>query len=76
MAIEVKRYGSIKTMGGKHQFVELTPRLQDEINKDTYLKFKDPTYRPVWMFTDAPPSTGLLEMLKARNIEVVQYGPG
>jgi hypothetical protein len=76
MDIEVKHYGRFKSVGGKMQSVPLTRRLQEEIDKDTYLRARDHSYRPVWMFTDASPSADLLDMLKARNIEVVIYGRG
>ncbi|PBC20780.1 MULTISPECIES: LysM peptidoglycan-binding domain-containing protein [unclassified Mesorhizobium] len=60
-AIEVKTYHRWTTINGVAQMreVPLTPKLQEQINKDVALRDENPGYQPRWVFLDAPPSPEL-----------------
>ncbi|MDG4884028.1 LysM peptidoglycan-binding domain-containing protein [Mesorhizobium sp. WSM4884] len=60
-AIEVKTYHRWTTINGVAQMreVPLTPKLQEQINKDVALRNENPGYQPRWVFLDAPPSAEL-----------------
>jgi uncharacterized protein DUF4157 len=74
-ALEVKNYGRWTTIDGTptQRTVPLSRQIQEQIDKETYIRFKDPTYRPVWLFLHAPPSAELAAMLTARRISYVIY---
>ncbi len=70
-AIEVKTYHRWTTIKGVAQMreVPLTPKLQEQINKDVALRNENPAYEPRWVFLDAPPSAELQSALdKARIV--------
>ncbi|RWA76353.1 MAG: LysM peptidoglycan-binding domain-containing protein [Mesorhizobium sp.] len=60
-AIEVKTYHRWTTINGVAQMreVPLTPKLQEQINKDVALRNENQGYQPRWVFLDAPPSVEL-----------------
>ncbi|WFP65767.1 MULTISPECIES: LysM peptidoglycan-binding domain-containing protein [unclassified Mesorhizobium] len=60
-AIEVKTYHRWTTINGVAQMreVPLTPKLQEQINKDVALRNENSGYQPRWVFLDAPPSAEL-----------------
>ncbi|TIX02736.1 MAG: hypothetical protein E5V46_32950, partial [Mesorhizobium sp.] len=48
--------------------VPLTPKLQEQINKDVALRYENPAYQPRWVFLDAPPSAELQQALDDARI--------
>ncbi|BCG93167.1 LysM peptidoglycan-binding domain-containing protein [Mesorhizobium sp. 131-2-1] len=69
-AIEVKTYHRWTTINGVAQMreVPLTPKLQEQINKDVALRDENPAYQPRWVFLDAPPSAELQRALDDAGI--------
>ncbi|WP_210215038.1 SH3 domain-containing protein [Mesorhizobium sp. M4B.F.Ca.ET.089.01.1.1] len=69
-AIEVKTYHRWTTINGVAQMreVPLTPKLQEQINKDVALRNENPAYQPRWVFLDAPPSAELQRALDDAGI--------
>ncbi|RUU12705.1 hypothetical protein EOD23_06660, partial [Mesorhizobium sp. USDA-HM6] len=69
-AIEVKTYHRWTTINGVAQMreVPLTPKLQEQINKDVALSNENPGYQPRWVFIDAPPSAELQQALDDARI--------
>ncbi|MGX9147819.1 LysM peptidoglycan-binding domain-containing protein [Mesorhizobium sp. 128a] len=69
-AIEVKTYHRWTTINGVAQMreVPLTPKLQEQINKDVALRNENPGYQPRWVFLDAPPSAELQRALDDAGI--------
>ncbi|PLP57388.1 hypothetical protein CYK37_19835 [Mesorhizobium loti] len=69
-AIEVKTYHRWTTINGVAQMreVPLTPKLQEQINKDVALHKENPKYQPRWVFLDAPPSAELQGALDQAGI--------
>ncbi|RWC50602.1 MAG: LysM peptidoglycan-binding domain-containing protein [Mesorhizobium sp.] len=69
-AIEVKTYHRWTTINGVAQMreVPLTPKLQEQINKDVALRNENPGYQPRWVFLDAPPSADLQRALDDAGI--------
>ncbi|TRC93079.1 LysM peptidoglycan-binding domain-containing protein [Mesorhizobium sp. WSM4303] len=69
-AIEVKTYHRWTTINGVAQMreVPLTPKLQEQINKDVALRNENPRYQPRWVFLDAPPSADLQRALDDAGI--------
>lgn len=69
-AIEVKTYHRWTTINGVAQMreVPLTPKLQEQINKDVALRNENPAYQPRWVFLDAPPSAELQQALDDARI--------
>ncbi|WP_152979788.1 LysM peptidoglycan-binding domain-containing protein [Mesorhizobium sp. 1M-11] len=69
-AIEVKTYHRWTTINGVAQMreVPLTPKLQEQINKDVALHNENPKYQPRWVFLDAPPSAELQGALDQAGI--------
>ncbi|MDX8534187.1 LysM peptidoglycan-binding domain-containing protein [Mesorhizobium sp. VK25A] len=69
-AIEVKTYHRWTTINGVAQMreVPLTPKLQEQINKDVALRNENPGYQPRWVFLDAPPSPELQGALDGAGI--------
>ncbi|MER9654825.1 LysM peptidoglycan-binding domain-containing protein [Mesorhizobium sp. M0152] len=69
-AIEVKTYHRWTTINGVAQMreVPLTPKLQEQINKDVALRNENPAYQPRWVFLDAPPSADLQRALDDAGI--------
>ncbi|CAM5627158.1 hypothetical protein MAUB1S_10701 [Mycolicibacterium aubagnense] len=69
-AIEVKTYHRWITVDGVAQAreVPLTPKLQEQINKDVALRNENPGYQPRWVFLDAPPSPELQGALDEAGI--------
>lgn len=69
-AIEVKTYHRWITTDGVAQAreVPLTPKLQEQVNKDVALRNENPGYQPRWVFLDAPPSAELQGALDQAGI--------
>ncbi|TJW34972.1 MAG: hypothetical protein E5V49_00115 [Mesorhizobium sp.] len=69
-AIEVKTYHRWTTINGVAQMreVPLTPKLQEQINKDVALRNENTGYQPRWVFLDAPPSAELQRALDDAGI--------
>ncbi|MGX5844380.1 enterotoxin A family protein [Mesorhizobium sp. ArgA1] len=69
-AIEIKTYHRWTTINGVAQMreVPLTPKLQEQINKDVALRNENPGYQPRWVFLDAPPSAELQRALDDAGI--------
>ncbi|TIU25730.1 MAG: hypothetical protein E5W38_28570, partial [Mesorhizobium sp.] len=69
-AIEVKTYHRWTTINGAAQMreVPLTPKLQEQINKDVALRNENSGYQPRWVFLDAPPSAELQRALDDARI--------
>ncbi len=69
-AIEVKTYHRWTTIKGVAQMreVPLTPKLQEQINKDVALRNENPKCQPRWVFLDAPPSAELQGALDQAGI--------
>ncbi|AZO22752.1 LysM peptidoglycan-binding domain-containing protein [Mesorhizobium sp. M1E.F.Ca.ET.045.02.1.1] len=69
-AIEVKTYHRWTTINGAAQMreVPLTPKLQEQINKDVALRNGNSGYQPRWVFLDAPPSAELQRALDDARI--------
>lgn len=69
-ALEVKTWNRWTTVNGEPQQreVPLTPKLQEQINKDVAARESVPGYQPRWVFLDAPPSPQLLQALNEARI--------
>jgi hypothetical protein len=74
LGVEGKTYNRWLTVEGaaQEQSVPLTPRLQQQIFTDIWLRRNVPGYDPRWIFLDAPPSPELAGRLqRARILSVV-----
>ncbi|MBZ5789197.1 DUF6531 domain-containing protein [Burkholderia contaminans] len=72
---EVKTYYRwiTRNNGPERNEVGLTPRIKDEIDKDTWLRAFHPGYDPRWIFLVAPPSGELAAYLKRKRIIYLVY---
>jgi hypothetical protein len=72
---EVKSYTRWITVEGQAQrsMVHLTDRIQEQINRDVWLRQNVHGYDPRWIFTDAPPSLELAQALRDANITFIVY---
>ena len=70
LANEVKTYKQWTTVGGQptQQFVPLSPQIQQQVLKDSWLKTNVPGYDPRWIFLDAGPSPELGQYLSNKGI--------
>uniref|UniRef100_UPI003F492E25 eCIS core domain-containing protein n=1 Tax=Cupriavidus necator TaxID=106590 RepID=UPI003F492E25 len=59
--------------GGVPHTVGLSERIQEQINRDVWLRDNVPGYDPRWMFTDAPPSPELRQALRDAGIAFIEY---
>jgi hypothetical protein len=72
---EAKSYTRWITVEGQAQrnVVELTPRIQEQIRKDVWLRDNVPGYDPRWIFTDAPPTEAMRQALRDAGIVFIEY---
>ncbi len=75
LAGEVKSYTRWITVEGQAQrnIVRLTDRIQEQIDRDVWLRANRPGYDPRWIFTDAPPEPALREALYNANITFIVF---
>jgi hypothetical protein len=73
IANEVKTYKQWTTVNGTpaQQTVPLSPQIQQQILKDSWLQTNVESYNPRWTFLDAPPSPELLNYLTKNSIDYV-----
>jgi hypothetical protein len=72
---EAKSYTRWITVEGQAQrnAVELTPRIQEQLRKDVWLRDNVPGYDPRWIFTDAPPTEAMRQALRDAGIVFIEY---
>jgi hypothetical protein len=75
MAGEVKAYQRWITVEGTptQHTVQLSTRIEQQIQKDVWLRDHVPGYDPHWIFADAPPSPELAARLAQERIVVIIY---
>jgi len=75
MANEVKTYQQWRTVNGTPQqnSVPLSEHIQQQVNKDLWLRDNRVGFDPRWHFIDAPPSVELSDYLTRYNIIHITY---
>ena len=73
IANEVKTYKQWTTVNGSpvQQTVPLSPQIQQQVLKDSWLQTNVQGYNPRWIFLDAPPSPELTGYLTRNSIDYV-----
>jgi len=79
LALESKNFRYFHNPGGglptELHYVPLSSRIRDEITADGLLMHQaNSTYRPLWVFVDAPPSAALVQELDFAQIPYIYWG--